>query len=174
MSTNFTVFDWTFDTTFGDGQPASAAVEPADLLFDLLTGAEQYNLWTLADPTVEHWEDRAESERGPGDDQPAELYTWQPTRTPRDRFSADGTLMVETPTAEAWVYALDRDDVATYARDAIDIVEQYMDNQYDQTDYGDIVPSGIEDFREAKVARRSAHYVYAVEVEFERLDATGP
>ena len=59
--------------------PQSSENDPLEIIVDLLKNADT-SVWTLADPTIYRWSDVAQSERGPGSDQPGELYVYRETR----------------------------------------------------------------------------------------------
>ena len=171
--TNYTTFPTTFDATFGDGRPLTGESAPVEAITELLEGAEQFGVWNTADPNVYKWWDRSQSERGPGQGQPPELYVSSLTGAPIERISAEGALLQEEPTVEIWVYTLSESDTAQLARDVIQFMSEYMDNQEKQSPFVDIVPSNVEDFREQKLAQHTDHFVYQVEISLERLSNTG-
>ena len=158
--------------------PSTNEQPPVEAIQDLLQQADT-SVWNTADPNVYKWWDRAQSERGPGQGQPPELYVSSLTGAPIERISADGALLQEEPTVEIWVYTLSQADgsgeeeCAQLARDVIQFMSEYMDNQEANGPFVDIVPSNVEDFREQKLRQKTDHFVYQVEISLERLSNTG-
>lgn len=144
--------------------------DPVDAIHDLLQNAGT-SVWnTTQDPTVHRWHDRAEGERGPGDGQPPELYVWQPSGGPIERFTADGALLWEPGApVEVWAFSLDESEVKTLTDDVINFIDDYLDDQEQNTPFVDIQPTSVEDFREQKPRRVTDHYVYRVLVDLERF-----
>lgn len=142
--------------------------DPVDAIQDLLDGAPTSTWGTTQDPDVFRWDEVAQTERGPGQGQPPHLYVWQPTGGPIERFSADGVLLWEPDSpVEVWAYSLDEIDTKTLAQDVINFIDDYLDDQEENTPFVDIQPTMVEDFREQKVTRRTDHYVYRVEIMLE-------
>lgn len=147
---------------------SSTATEPVETLEDILSGVASTE-WTNADPQVFRWWEHSQSERGPGQGQPAHIYILQTTNTPVDPISADGILLEENPTLEVFIYTFSETETGEYARDVIQILSQYFADNQNLTEYFHIEPSGIEDFREQKVTQQTEHYVYTVEIEMQKL-----
>lgn len=139
-------------------------------IIDLLEAA---TTWTpTTDPVVKRYWDDAQSERGPGADQPAILYVWSPTGSTLDRFSMDGDDFRRNDTVEVQAWSLDETETDQLQRDITDILSQYLDDNKTETPYTDVAPVNEEDFREQKPARTTDHYVMAVEVETDGLQDT--
>jgi hypothetical protein len=147
---------------------SSSAVTPVNAIRDILDGTPSTD-WTLSDPAVYLWHERSERERGPGQDQPTELHCWMPTGTELNRLTADKKTLQENAAVEIHVMSLDEGETITYARDVIHVLSEYMGEQQQNTNYVDFQPSSVEDFREAKLAERTDHFVYVVECEVERI-----
>lgn len=164
-------------TAFGAGSnsllPSTGETTPVEAIADLLTNADTTAWNTTQDPAVFKWWDREQSERGPGQGMPPELYVSSLTGAEINRMSADGALLQEEPTVEVWVYTLHESDTAQLARDVIQFLSEYMDDQEQRGPFVDVVPSNVEDFREQKLRQKTDHFVYQVEVECERLSETG-
>lgn len=158
--------------TSGNLLPTTTATTPVEAIEALLENADS-SVWRGDDPTVFTWWCRAQAERGPGQGQPPELYVSSLTGAPIDRLSADGALLQEEPTVEIWVYSLDESVTATLARDVIQYMSAFMDDQEQHLPYVDVMPSNVEDYREQKMTRHTGHFIYQVEVSMEQLNATG-
>ena len=145
---------------------------PVEAITELLETADT-SVWTNEDPDVYKWWEQSEKERGPGDGQNQELNVWQPTSATISRISADNTLLEELPPVEIHCITLDEDKTRRLARDTIDYMSEFMSDIEANTEYADIVPTSVQDFREAKLRQKTDHYVYVVEVEITKLTETG-
>lgn len=152
---------------------SSSEVAPSDAIKELLNTADTSVWGTAEDPVAFKWHERSQQERGPGDGMPPELYIWQPTSAPLNRLTADNALLTEEPTAEIWVYSLSEADTKQLARDVIHYMSEFMSENYQNTEFADIVPSNVEDFREQKLQEQTNHFTYMVEVELSRETETG-
>jgi hypothetical protein len=121
--------------------------------------------WTPATPTIKTYWDDAQSERGPGADQPAILYVWSPTDSTLETFSMDGTQHEENTTVEIQAWSLDAQEARQLQADVTRIIGLYIDNNARTTPYSTVEPTGQADFREQKPARNTDHYVMGVTVE---------
>lgn len=152
---------------------STTEVNPSEAIKELLETADT-SVWdTTQDPDVYLWQEISQSERTPGQGQPARIYTLQPTGAPLERLTADNELLIEEPAVEIWIYSLSESDTATLARNVISYFGEYMSDKYQNTEFADIVPSVQEDFRESKIAERTEGYVYMVEVQIQREEPTG-
>jgi len=140
-------------------------------IIDLLEAADAAE-WTPDVPRVRKYWDDAQSERGPGADQPAILYVWSPVGSTLDRFSMDGDHFRRNDTVEVQAWSLDETEVEQLQRDVTRILSAYLDDNTTETPYTDVAPVGEEDFREQKPARTTDHYVMSVEVETDGLQDT--
>jgi hypothetical protein len=145
---------------------------PQNAIVELLETADT-SVWSTDDPNVFRWQERTENERGPGDGQPPELYVWQPTSAELTRISADNDLLQEEPTVEIYIYTLSESDTTSLSRDVISYMSALMSDNYSNSEFADIVPTGVEDFREQKMRETTNHFVYSVEVSLERETETG-
>lgn len=141
-------------------------------IIDLLDAAPSTDWTPATDPVVKRYWDDAQSERGPGADQPAILYVWSPTGSTLDRFDMDGDDFEREDTVEVQAWSLDETETEQLQRDVTDILSQYLDDNRTDTPYTDVAPVNEEDFREQKPARQTDHYVMAVEVETTGLEDT--
>lgn len=151
---------------------STTEVTPTEAIAELLSTADA-SVWSTTTPSVFEWWERSQSERGPGDGMPPELYVWQPTGASLERFSADGDLLVESPTVEIYVFTLSEADTRVLARDVIKYLSEFMSDNYQNSEYADIQPTAVEDFREQKMTAKTNHYVYTVECDIERETTTG-
>ena len=128
--------------------------------------------WTLDDPVIRQWWDVPQSQRGPGADQPAELYVLQTVDTDITPYSADNELNNEFETLEVWVYTLFEDETMQYQRDVIQILTEYLDSNQSDNFYR-LEPTNARDLRAEKNARNSDYYVATVELSLRTLTDTG-
>lgn len=150
----------------------TSAGHHVQVIIDLLENAASAEWGTPSDPNVRRYWDDAQSERGPGADQPAILYVWSPTGSTLDRFAMDGDKFDRSDTVEVQVWSLDESKTRTLQGDVVDILSQYLDDNETDTPYTDVAPTNTDDFREQKPARSTDHYVMSVEVETRDLQDT--
>lgn len=140
-------------------------------IIDLLQ-AEADTSWTPTPPDIkEYWAD-AQNERGPGADQPSICYVWSPTDSTLDQFSMDDDEFDQTDTVEVQVWSLDETEARQLQGDVTDILSQYLNDNSTDTPYTEVRPTLEKDFREQKSARRTDHYIMAVEIETRGLEST--
>jgi hypothetical protein len=151
--------------------PTVSVDAPADQIKSLLAQTSGGN-WTGDKPTVKHYWDDAQGERGPGASQAPILYVWQPTGSTLDRFSMDGTRFDRGDTVEIQVWSLDEGRAVQVQRDVTDFISEYLDDNAVQTPASDIAPVTEDDFREQNPARKTDHYVMSVEIEIRGLQPT--
>jgi hypothetical protein len=151
---------------------STSADHHVQAIIDLLDAADDTE-WTPTTPDVFRYWDRAQSEKGPGADQPAHLYVWSPTSSSLEQFSMDGTRFDRTDAIEIQIWSLDETEPRQLQDDVVAICSQYLDDNRVRTPYSTVEPTGVNDFREQKTARRTEHYVMSVEIDTRGLDATG-
>jgi len=142
--------------------------DPVDAIVDILKATDTTN-WSNRKPSLiesmeqtspkgrENRQDDAIYVRGPGID--------------IERFSADPDDLMEDGTAEILIYSLDRTRLTTHTRDVIDFLRGYMNDNYEDTVFHNIVPTATTDNRQAKITRQTNHFVSLVEVELHRLSS---
>lgn len=141
-----------------------------EAVVDLLTQATSWS--TGSDPDIRRYWDDAQNEKGPGADQPPVAYVWSPVDSSLDRFSVDDEYRV-TNTVEIQLWSLDEEEPVTLLNDTIDIMSEYLDDNKIDTPYTDLQPTTASDFREQKSARRTDHYITAVQVDTDGLTTGG-
>lgn len=141
-------------------------------VIELLEGADASD-WSTATPDIRaYWED-AQSERGPGADQPPVLYVWSPVDSTFERFSVDEENLRENSTVEVQVWTLDATESKQVYNDLINYLSEFLDDNKTNTPYADIQPSTGSDFREQTPARNTDHYIMSVQVDTDGLTKTG-
>ena len=121
------------------------------------------------DPTVLNYWDRTQQERGQGADQPAEIYVWETAGKDIERFSLDNTSTHDTASVEALIYSLDEQEVIDYAEDARNNIEQFFDDNKEETEWQTIEVTSVNDFREQTQRRSTDQYVVSLEIELEKI-----
>lgn len=153
----------------------SSSTQAQETIKDLLQG---YGGWTNATPNVFLVQEVAQSERGPGQGQPAELYIWSPTTDSLDAFDASYSHFDETRTVEIWIYTLEGDNLGSenveYQDDVIDFLSQYANDNTVNTTFNRIRPVSVDDRRSELMARDTDHTITSVEVELQNHRDTGP
>lgn len=146
----------------------SSATQAQETLKDLL---QEYSGWTNADPSVYFVQEVAQSERGPGDGQPAELYIWEPTSGPLNAFDAEYSHYDERRTVEIWIYTLEGGKIGTenteYQSDIVDFLGEYANDNASNTEWNRIRPRNVDDRRSELMARNTNHHISSVEVELQ-------
>lgn len=144
----------------------SDATDPTDAVIDILVDSDTSE-WSFPKPSIERYEDVPVKSRENA--QADYLYVHSPTEMTLERFSADPVVQTEDGSAQILVYALAEARARQHARDSVTILRGYMNDNYAATEYHDIEPTAIIDNRAQKIARQTDHYIYAVDVEMERI-----
>lgn len=129
--------------------------------------------WTPETPNVHRYWDVAQSEKGPGADQPGEIYVWSPTGSDLEQFSIDGNRYDQTDTIEVQIWTLDDVEVQQLQADVTRILSGYLDDNAVDTPYSTVKPTTENDFREQKMAQHTDHYIMSVELDTRGLSNTG-
>lgn len=151
----------------------TSAAHHVPAIIDLLEAANATAWPDDTAPEVFRYQDRSQSERGPGADQPPHLYVWSPTTTSLEQFSMDGTRFDRQDTIEILAYSYDETEVRQYRDAAVQILSAYLDDNETATPYSTVEPTGLNDFREQKATRRTDHFVMGLEVDPRGLTDTG-
>jgi hypothetical protein len=69
---------------------------------------------------------------------------------------------------DIWVLG-NQSEAREYRNRVIDVFQDYMNDNFTRTEFHDVDPQESTDFRHQKVTRQTDHYIYSVEIEFERL-----
>jgi len=144
----------------------SDSTDPTDAVIDILVASDTSE-WTFSKPGIKRYEDI--SVKGRENTQSDTVYVHSPTELSLDRFSAEPADQTEEGNAQILIYSLVENRAREHARDVVEIIRQYMNDNYDSTEFHNIEPTAIVDNRAQKVARQTDHFVYAVDIEMERL-----
>lgn len=152
----------------------TSADNQVEAIIDLLQAAASTEWNVATNPTVKHYWDDAQSERGPGADQPAILYVWSPTGSTLEQFSVDGEQWDREDSVEVQIWSIKETDteVRQLQKDVVQILSNYIDDNKVDTAFNTVLPSGTNDYREQNAARRTDHFIMSVEVDTRGLDAT--
>jgi len=163
------LLDAPFDAAFVGATPPDDYVAQ---VIRLLRNAADDEYDTTQRPRVKQWWDDAQSERGPGADQPPILYVWSPTDTTLEQFSMDAHRYDETGTVEVQAWSLYSSEAKRLQQNITYILSKYLDDNRINTPYLTVQPTGESDFREQKPARQTDHYVMSVEIDLRGLQPT--
>jgi len=151
---------------------STSAAEAVETIYDILDGYS----WSLTDPQVKYHWDVPQSHKGPGQGQAPEIYVFSPTDDSIEKFSADGQHTDETQTVLVEIYVLKDDSNPTvikqYARETVEILQDYYDNNKVGTNFTDIEPVNQADFRAQSSARQSDYFIHTVEVDARKIEAS--
>ena len=161
------------NATFGlDLLPDSVETDPVDIVVDLLRNIPA-QLWTHGEPNVLYWWDRAQSERGPGDGQPAEFYVYRETTQDHERFSADADNVIEEGSITIYVYSLYEDETQQYLRDLIEVLEEYMSDNYRRINLHNLEGEESNDYRPEHITQNTDYYVESHTVGYRDYRSSG-
>lgn len=146
---------------------SSSSNDPTQVVVDILSG---FTGWTNATPEVHRMNEKTQTYRESNPD-PA-LYVWSPTGGDIRRFSADGDQMRQIQRVEVDVWTLDSSDTFDYFEDVIDLFDDYLNDQEQNTVFHRVEPTNSEDFRPQKRADKTDHYIMTVEIQTRRLRDT--
>jgi len=155
-----------------DPLPDSDQTDPVDIVVDILESIPA-QLWEHGKPNVLYWWDRAQSERGPGQGQPAELYVYRETTQTHERFSADADNVIEEGSITVFVYSLYEDETQQYLRDLIGILEEYMSDNYRRINLHNLEGEESNDYRPEHLTQTTDHYVESHTVGYRDYRSSG-
>jgi len=142
-------------------------------IIELLEAASATAWPTDTSPDIFRYQDRAQSERGPGADQPPHLYVWSPTTSSLEQFTRDGTRFDRSDVIYVLVYSFEEVESREYRDAAVEILSSFLDDNETETPYSTVEPTGLNDYREQKATRQTQHFVMGLEVEPRGLTDTG-
>ena len=142
---------------------------------ELIVEGELINgtVWTLETPEIDYWDDVPH--KGKENRANPAIYVHSSGADSIDRFSADkgSTHEIESVLASVWTLGSTDSESRRYARkyrdDLIRIAENYMNDNFGDTEFHNIEPIESNDFRGQHLPRQTDHYIYTVEIEAERL-----
>jgi len=145
--------------------------QPVETIKEVLEKTD--GVWRAEEPIVKNYWDEAQSERGQAADQPPRVYVWQPASESHDKFSLDGDTSDDSVTIEVLIYSLDEIEAKRYAADVRGILQLYINENKDLTQYTDIKPVATNDYRQQSNHRATDQYVLSVEIDMRTLQETG-
>lgn len=141
--------------------------DPVDAIVDILNATDT-SQWTNTKPSIYRHDEVASKERENKQDDA--VYVRSLAAMELDRFSADNAEQTEDGQIQVLVYTLDANRSNQHARDIVEILQSLMNDNYTQTGFLSVEPTGLADNRAAKVTRQTRHYIYLVEAETHRLN----
>jgi len=126
-------------------------------------------------PIVKNYWDVAQSERGPGADQPVEMYAWEPTSKNIERFSlgdkrAGQGSTDDTASVEVLIYSLKNQELLDYKDDARRLIEKYFDDNKQSTSWQTIEVTSVNDYREQTNHRNTDYYIIGLTVKLRKIN----
>lgn len=153
---------------------SSSSTDVVQAVIDILEG---YTTWTNTTPEVYKQSEVPQSERESASN--PRIYVWSPVDESMEGLGAKREKTVSTKTIEcsAWVLT-DSDGSAfteceQYKQDIIDILEDYVTDNYANIEFLNIRPSSSTDSRQERIAQRTDHYVMSVQAESGDLRDSG-
>jgi hypothetical protein len=147
----------------------TSETDPVEAVVDLLQDADATE-WTGTTPTVKRYWDDAQSERGPGADQPPIIYVWSPVEGNTEALSGFAyDRLDEQPTVELQVWSLDDVEAEATAQDAVGYLADFGNDNEASSPFHRVRPTTVNDFRAQKPARTTKHYIFTVTIELRRL-----
>ena len=141
--------------------------DPVDAIVEILNATDAAE-WTNSKPEIYRHDEVASKERESKQDDA--VYVRSLATMELDRFSADNAEQTERGQVQVLVYSYDANRSNQHARDIVEILQSLMNDNYTQTGFLSVEPTGLADNRAAKVTRQTRHFVYLVEVETHRLN----
>ena len=175
--TTYTTFDWTFNTTFGDGKPVTTSAQARQAILKLLRDGAEFDAYSGPTPEIQPWEDTTMQQKENTTD--PTLYVHRPDSDDVTRFDGNSEDMTEDESlrVSAWVIEATEtftpDELArAYRNDILNLLKSYLRDNYENTEHQFIEPDTATDFRPQNNNRRTDHYIYTVEVDTHRLVET--
>ena len=141
--------------------------DPVDAIVEILEATDTGE-WTNSKPEIHRHDEVTSKERENKQDDA--VYVRSLATMELDRFSADNAEQTEDGQVQVLVYTLAANRSNQHARDIVEILQSLMKDNYTQTGFLSVEPTGLADNRAAKVTRQTRHFVYLVEVETHRLN----
>jgi hypothetical protein len=145
----------------------TSASDPVDAIVDILNATDTAE-WTFSKPEIYRHDEVSSKDRENNQDDA--VYVRSLATMELDRFSADNAEQTEDGQVQVLVYSYDANRSNQHARDIVEFLQSLMNDNYDQTGFLSVEPTGLADNRAAKVTRQTRHYIYLVEVETHRLN----
>ena len=145
----------------------TSASDPVDAIVEILKATYTAE-WTNSKPEIHRHDEVASKQRENKQDDA--VYVRSLATMELDRFSADNAEQTEGGQVQVLVYTLAANRSNQHARDIVGFLQSLMNDNYTQTGFLSVEPTGLADNRAAKVTRQTRHFVYLVEVETHRLN----
>ena len=143
----------------------SSADNPVETILELL---EANTNWSNSTPEIYRLDETTPKARENNQDDA--IYVRATASNELERFSADPQEQTENAGVDILVYSLDESRAITLSQDLKRLFREYMNDNFEQTNWHDIEPTNVTDTRGSRIARQTNHYVFIVEVALERID----
>jgi hypothetical protein len=140
--------------------PSSGSTDAVQTIADLLDASTQ---WSLPDPEVYLLQEISQQQRE-NNPNPA-IYVWSPVDGSLDQFDAEYSHIDETRTVECQIWNLDGIEAETYHQEVIDLLSQYANDNYRNTEFHHIRPTSATDSRSDHIRQLTDHYILSVQAE---------
>lgn len=165
--TEHTVFPMSFSATFGDGKAVSSSPDPVQATVDVLQDASQFGAWTLTEPIVEKQHQTTQKTKQNRTE--TAIYVWSPVDSDLQQFDGEHSAIDSNETVEVAVWHLAQadgsghTDCKVYQEDLINYLQGYANDNETNTEFHQVRPTGSNDSRHERVARRTDHYIMGVQ-----------
>lgn len=152
----------------------TSSQDPVAATIDILDG---YTTWTNTTPEVYKQSEVSQQERKAASN--PRIYVWSPADGGVENLGAEYSRTIDTDIVEASVWILDEAgqdkhlQCKQYQKDIIAILEDYANDNYENTEFHNIRPTSKTDSRSESVARITDHLVSSVQCDFEDLRNSG-
>lgn len=149
-------------------------IDPVAAIIDILEG---YTTWTNTTPEVYKQSEVSQQERKAAPN--PRIYVWSPADGSMENLGAEYSRTIDTDIVEASAWVLDEAGVdkhlqcEQYQKDIIEILEDYANDNYENTEFHNIRPTSKTDSRSESVARITDHLVSSVQADVEDLRDSG-
>ena len=154
--------------------PQTTNRNPPDAIKELLNG---YEGWSLGQPKVQLLQETSQSERGPGQGQPAEMYLWMDGGMDLPVFSADGDHWDASGDIDIWIITLENgklgEDNQVYMNETVQFLSEYINDNEQNSIFHRIRPSNADDQRAEHITGTTDHHASVVTVSVREFRETG-
>jgi len=153
------------DTAQTEFVVSSFATDPREVAIDLLKGNSG---WPGDEP--EFYLAEEVPMKGRQNNRNTAIYVQLIGGAGLNRYAPTDQTLQEIETVRVDIWTLEGESTAReYRNEVINTFRRYMADNFTRTKFHDVQPTDSTDFREQKIARQTDHYIYSVEIEFERL-----
>ena len=155
--------------------PVTRLNDPAEAIKEVLNKSSLL-VWDLDSPSSKLLQETSQSERGPGQGQPAEFYIWANDGS-LEAFDAECSHFDATVDVDIWIVTLEDGKIGTdnrvYKNDTIQFLSEYMNDNESNTPFHRIRPSSQDDQRAEHITGTTDHHASVVTVSMREFRETG-